>query len=133
MARPSDDQLRSILEDMVIARVQARRLWNLQRQGQVGTVAPIDGHEAAIVGAVHALDPDQDWVVPQYREPLALRRYGPEILDRYMLYNLGHPAGGHIPGPTRVLPPQISLGTNLLDEKSVDAVLLVTEQNLFPN
>ena len=113
MARPSDDQLRSILEDMVTARVQARRLWNLQRQGQVGTVAPIDGHEAAIVGAVHALDPEHDWVVPQYREPLALRRYGPEILDRYLLYNLGHPAGGHIPDPIRVLPPQISLGTQI--------------------
>jgi pyruvate dehydrogenase E1 component alpha subunit len=113
MARPSDDQLQSILEDMVIARVQARRLWNLQRQGQVGTVAPIDGHEAAIVGAVHALDPEHDWVVPQYREPLALRRYGPEILDSYMLYNLGHPAGGHIPDPIRVLPPQISLGTQI--------------------
>ena len=113
MARPSDDQLQSILEDMVTARVQARRLWNLQRQGQVGTVAPIDGHEAAIVGAVHALDPEHDWVVPQYREPLALRRYGPEILDRYLLYNLGHPAGGHIPDPIRVLPPQISLGTQI--------------------
>ena len=113
MARPSDDQLRSILEDMVTARVQARRLWNLQRQGQVGTVAPIDGHEAAIVGAVHALDPEHDWVVPQYREPLALRRYGPEILDRYLLYNLGHPAGGHIPDPIRVLPSQISLGTQI--------------------
>ncbi len=113
MARPSDDQLRSILEDMVTARVQARRLWNLQRQGQVGTVAPIDGHEAAIVGAVHALDPEHDWVVPQYREPLALRRYGPEILDRYLLYNRGHPAGGHIPDPIRVLPPQISLGTQI--------------------
>ena len=113
MARPSDDQLQSILEDMVTARVQARRLWNLQRQGQVGTVAPIDGHEAAIVGAVHALDPEHDWVVPQYREPLALRRYGPEILDSYLLYNLGHPAGGHIPDPIRVLPPQISLGTQI--------------------
>ena len=67
MARPSDNQLRSILEDMVTARVQARRLWNLQRQGQVGTIAPIDGHEAAIVGAVHALDPEHDWVVPQDR------------------------------------------------------------------
>ncbi|MEE2767652.1 MAG: thiamine pyrophosphate-dependent enzyme [Actinomycetota bacterium] len=113
MAPPSDDQLRFILQDMVTARTQAGRLWNLQRQGQVGTVAPIDGHEATTVGAVHALDPDQDWVVPQYREPLALCRYGPEILESYMLYNLGHPAGGHIPAPTRVLPPQISLGTQI--------------------
>jgi len=110
---PSDTQLREILVDMVTARTQSGRLWNLQRQGQVGTVAPIDGHEATIVAAAHALDTDHDWVVPQYREPLALRRYGPEILERFMLYCLGHPAGGHIPDPIRVLPNQISLGTQI--------------------
>ena len=113
MTIPSDAQLREILVDMVMARTQSSRLWNLQRQGQVGTVAPIDGHEATIVAATHALDTNHDWVIPQYREPLALRRYGPEILNRFMLYNLGHPAGGHIPDPIRVLPNQISLGTQI--------------------
>ena len=113
MAKPNDKQLQMILEDMVIARTQAGRLWNLQRQGQVGTIAPIDGHEAAVVGAVHALEPESDWVLPQYREPLGLRRYGPEVLDTFMLYNLGHPAGGHIPEPVKVAPSQISLGASI--------------------
>ena len=113
MAKPNDKQLQMILEDMVIARTQAGRLWNLQRQGQVGTIAPIDGHEAAVVGAVHALEPKSDWVLPQYREPLGLRRYGPEVLDTFMLYNLGHPAGGHIPDPVKVAPSQISLGASI--------------------
>ena len=113
MAKPNDKQLQMILEDMVIARTQAGRLWNLQRQGQVGTIAPIDGHEAAVVGAVHALEPESDWVLPQYREPLGLRRYGPEVLDTFMLYNLGHPAGGHIPDPVKVAPSQISLGASI--------------------
>ena len=113
MTIPSDAQLREILVDMVIARTQSGRLWNLQRQGQVGTVAPVDGHEATIVAATHALDTEHDWVIPQYREPLALRRYGPEILECFMLYSLGHPAGGHIPDPIRVLPNQISLGTQI--------------------
>ena len=113
MAKPNDKQLQMILEDMVIARTQAGRLWNLQRQGQVGTIAPIDGHEAAVVGAVHALEPESDWVLPQYREPLGLRRYGPEVLDTFMLCNLGHPAGGHIPDPVKVAPSQISLGASI--------------------
>ena len=113
MAKPNDKQLQMILEDMVVARTQAGRLWNLQRQGQVGTIAPIDGHEAAVVGAVHALEPESDWVLPQYREPLGLRRYGPEVLDTFMLYNLGHPAGGHIPDPVKVAPSQISLGASI--------------------
>ena len=113
MAKPNDKQLQMILEDMIIARTQAGRLWNLQRQGQVGTIAPIDGHEAAVVGAVHALETESDWVLPQYREPLGLRRYGPEVLDTFMLYNLGHPAGGHIPDPVKVAPSQISLGASI--------------------
>ena len=113
MSRPDDKQLQMILEDMVVARTQAGRLWNLQRQGQVGTIAPIDGHEAAIVGAVHALEPESDWVLPQYREPLGLSRYGPEVLDAFMLYNLGHPAGGHIPDPIKVAPSQISLAASI--------------------
>ena len=113
MAKPNQKQLQMILEDMVVARTQAGRLWNLQRQGQVGTIAPIDGHEAAVVGAVHALETESDWVLPQYREPLGLRRYGPEVLDTFMLYNLGHPAGGHIPDPVKVAPSQISLGASI--------------------
>ncbi|MBC8364010.1 MAG: pyruvate dehydrogenase (acetyl-transferring) E1 component subunit alpha [Actinobacteria bacterium] len=113
MTRPSDGQRRQMLVDMVSARTQSQRMWNLQRQGQIGTVAPIDGHEATIVAAAHALDPAHDWVVPQYREPLALRRYGPEVLEQFLLYNIGHPAGGHIPAPIRVLPNQISLATQL--------------------
>ena len=113
MPKPNEKQLQMILEDMVVARTQAGRLWNLQRQGQVGTIAPIDGHEAAIVGAVHALETESDWVLPQYREPLGLRKYGPEVLDTFMLYNLGHPAGGHIPEPVKVAPSQISLGASI--------------------
>ena len=57
MARPTDEQRREMLVDMVTARIQSQRIWNLQRQGQEGTMAPIEGHEATIVGAVHALDP----------------------------------------------------------------------------
>ncbi|MBT4477097.1 MAG: pyruvate dehydrogenase (acetyl-transferring) E1 component subunit alpha, partial [Actinobacteria bacterium] len=40
----SDADRLSMLTDMVAARTQAGRLWNLQRQGRVGTLAPIDGH-----------------------------------------------------------------------------------------
>ena len=113
VTRPSDDQLRSMFVDMVSARTQAGRLWNLQRQGQVGTLAPIDGHEATVAATAHALDPAHDWILPQYREPLALQRFGPEVLDRYMLYNIGHPAGSCLPESVRVAPLQISLATQI--------------------
>ena len=113
MARPSDEQLRAILVDMVGARAQAGRLWNLQRQGQVGTLAPIDGHEAVVAATAHAMDPASDWILPQYREPLALQRFGPEVLEHYMLYNVGHPDGSRLPPSVRVAPLQISLATQI--------------------
>lgn len=107
------DDLREMMRLMVAARVNSTRAFNLQRQGRAGTNAPVDGSEAVVVGAAHALDPETDWVVPQYREQVALGRFGQEVLERYVLYLLGHPDGGHIPEPVRVWPPQISLATQI--------------------
>lgn len=103
-----------MLCEMIKGRIASERLWSLQRQGRIGTIAPIDGQEATVVGATWALDPETDWVLPQYREPLALGRYGPEVLNRFAAWAAGHPAGGHIPDPIRVFPPQISLATQIL-------------------
>ena len=55
---------------MVLERILDDRMLVLQRQGRIGFYGPALGQEAAIVGAVMALGPD-DWVVPQYREPAA--------------------------------------------------------------
>lgn len=105
--------VRSMYAHMLAARLFSTRVFNLQRQGRAGTNAPIDGSEAAVVGAAFALDPTKDWILPQYRELVGLERFGPDVLDRYVLYCIGHPDGGHIPEPTRVWPPQISLATQV--------------------
>jgi pyruvate dehydrogenase E1 component alpha subunit len=102
-----------MLTSMIGARVYSQRAFNLQRQGRAGTNAPVDGSEAVVVGSSWGLDPQRDWVLPQYRESVALQRFGPEVLERYVLYILGHPDGGHIPLPARVWPPQISLATQV--------------------
>lgn len=109
-----NEDLIAMLCEMIKARVASDRLWSLQRQGRIGTIAPIDGQEATTVGATWALDPSTDWVIPQYREPLALGRFGPEVLNRFAAWALGHPEGGHLPDPVRVFPPQISLATQIL-------------------
>lgn len=98
---------------MISSRVFSQRVFNLQRQGRAGTNAPVDGSEALLAGTSLALDPTTDWVLPQYRELVGLERFGPDVLDRYVLYTLGHPDGGNIPEPTRVWPPQISLATQV--------------------
>lgn len=115
--RPSDalsrEQCEAILVDMLRARRWSTRLFNLQRQGRAGTVAPVDGEEAAIVAPAHAMDPSVDWVFPQYREPVALSRFGDEVLEKVCLYERGHPEGSHYSPDVHVFPTQISIAAHL--------------------
>jgi pyruvate dehydrogenase E1 component subunit alpha len=108
-----DAELTDVMERMVAARVWSTRLFNLQRQGRIGTMAPIDGMEAAVIGTTAALDPAVDWVFPQYREPVALSRFGDEVIDTHVLYLLGHPEGGRYPDHVHVFPTQISLAAQI--------------------
>ncbi|MCP3910880.1 MAG: pyruvate dehydrogenase (acetyl-transferring) E1 component subunit alpha [Actinomycetia bacterium] len=111
--RLSDAQLQLVMTEMIGARAYSNRAFALQRQGRAATNAPVDGSEALVVGAAHALDPTTDWVVPQYREQVGLIRFGEEVVARYVLHILGHPEAGAIPEGTNVLPPQISLATQI--------------------
>ena len=65
------------------------------------------------------LGPARDWVLPQYREPVALGRYGSEVLRTYALYQWGHPAGGHFPAPVRVFINGRQLGTTPIANASI--------------
>jgi pyruvate dehydrogenase E1 component alpha subunit len=108
---PAD--LQDLLRRMIAARTFSSRCFSLQRQGRMGTMAPIDGAEALVVGAAAALDPAQDWVLPQYREMHGLLRFGEEVLTTTVRYLRGDPAGGHFPEPIRVWPPQIALAAQI--------------------
>ena len=108
-----DDELVDMLRTMVAARLYSTRLFNLQRQGRIGTMAPTDGSEALVVGAASALDPTQDWIFPQYREQVGLGRFGDSVIDTHVLYNMGHPAGGYYAEDVNVFPVQISLATQI--------------------
>lgn len=109
----SDSELQGLLREMISARLNSTRCFSLQRQGRSGTMAPIDGAEALVVGSAAALDPERDWVLPQYREPLGLSRFGEEVVARTVRYMRGDPAGGFIPEPIRVWPQQIALAAQL--------------------
>ncbi len=110
---PSDHELVDIMERMIAGQVYSSRCFNLQRQGRMGTMAPIDGSEALVAGAASALDPTTDWVFPQYREQYALGRFGDELVDRIVLYNMGHPDGGAYSPELHVFPFQISLACQI--------------------
>jgi pyruvate dehydrogenase E1 component alpha subunit len=106
-------ELQDLLRRMIAARTYSSRCFSLQRQGRMGTMAPIDGAEAMVVGAAAALDPATDWVLPQYREMHGLLRFGDEVLTTTVRYLRGDPAGGHFPAPIRIWPPQIALAAQI--------------------
>jgi pyruvate dehydrogenase E1 component alpha subunit len=61
------DSIFALYRDMVIARRFCNEATALQRQGQLALWAPLQGQEAAQIGAGHALR-STDWVFPSYRE-----------------------------------------------------------------
>lgn len=63
----SGDEILSMYRDMVIIRRLCNESTSLQRQGQLALWAPIQGQEAAQIGAGRALDP-MDFTFPTYRE-----------------------------------------------------------------
>jgi pyruvate dehydrogenase E1 component alpha subunit len=65
-----DELLLKLYKAMLLGRRFDERLLNLQRQGRIGTFAPISGQEASQLGAVALLEPD-DWFVPSFRETAA--------------------------------------------------------------
>ncbi|RVW02673.1 pyruvate dehydrogenase (acetyl-transferring) E1 component subunit alpha [Rhodococcus xishaensis] len=77
------EQLRSLYEDMVVARRIDTEATALQRQGQLGIWAPLIGQEAAQVGSVRALDPE-DYIFISYREHAVAycRGVDPAVLTR---------------------------------------------------
>ncbi len=106
------EELLELLRLMVLSRVFDDKAFSLQRQGRFGTFSPVNGQEASVVGSAAALDPQRDWIVPQYREMPALVRHGLP-LSRFMAYFMGNPIGGQIPEGVRCLPVQISLAAQL--------------------
>lgn len=63
----TDDEIRRMYEVMVLARVFDQRALNLQREGRIGTYAPILGQEASQIGSALALE-KTDWIFPSFRE-----------------------------------------------------------------
>ncbi len=63
----SPELLKRLYTEMVAGRACDRRMMAFQRQGRMGTFAPMEGQEAICIGAALALQPE-DWVFPSYRE-----------------------------------------------------------------
>ena len=91
------DFLVRLYRAMLLGRKFDERQLSLQRQGRIGTFAPITGQEAQI-GFVAALQPS-DWFVPSFRE-VAAQLWRGERMESILLHNGGFkdPGGEEEPG-----------------------------------
>src|SRR5206468_2694790 len=69
--RLSPAELKSLYRAMLLGRRFDERMVRLQRQGRIGTFAPIKGQEASQLGSVFTLRAT-DWMVPSFRETAAM-------------------------------------------------------------
>jgi pyruvate dehydrogenase E1 component alpha subunit len=105
------DALRLLYRTMVLARQLDLRMLSLQRQGRMGTFAPLMGQEAAQVGSAFALEPT-DWLVPSFREAAAYITRGLPLKDTLLLF-MGREEGNIIPKDQRALPVNIPVASQL--------------------
>jgi pyruvate dehydrogenase E1 component alpha subunit len=107
-----DEFLLKLHRFMLSGRRFDERMLKLQRQGRIGTFAPIKGQEAANVGTVAALR-SSDWMVVAFREAAGELMRGRSMED-LLLYYGGYNEGGYIPEDVNNLPTSIPVGSQTL-------------------
>ncbi len=106
-----EDVLLKLYRAMLLGRRFDERMLILQRQGKLGTFAPVKGQEAQ-VGAAAALTSD-DWIVTSFREaPVEIFRGKP--LESILLSYSGYNEGGRLPDGLNQLPISIPVGTHMI-------------------
>src|SRR2546429_7732011 len=95
--------LKRMYRTMVLGRRLDERMVRLQRQGRIGTFAPIKGQEASQIGAVATLRPE-DWMVPSFRETAAMLWRGRAAGRAPPRFSPVPPGGGA--GPPTPRPPR---------------------------
>lgn len=108
----SDETIRDLYRKMVLTRMIDQKALFLQRQGRLGTYAPVQGQEAAQIGSAYALR-KSDWVFPSFRETGVLYMHGVPLRDIY-LYWMGNEIGQKVPEDVNVFPISVPVGTHLL-------------------
>lgn len=107
------DELKDWYRWMLMARRVDERLLKLQRQGRIGTFPQATGHEAISLGSIVAINKENDWFVPAYRE-LAGFLYRGWTLETILLYWSGLEEGAVPPQGVHDLPICVPVASQLL-------------------
>jgi len=106
-----DKTLLHMYKTMALARVADIKALQYQRQGRMLTYAPVQGQEAAQIGPMAALEP-QDWLAPAFRE-FAAMLYKGVTLEQLYLYWYGNEIGSKFADDVNVLPVNIPIGSQI--------------------
>jgi len=104
-------ELKRLYRAMLLGRRLDERMIRLQRQGRIGTFAPIKGQEASQLGTVFTLR-KTDWMVPSFRETAAMLWRGWPI-EKILLLFAGYLEGGQPAPEQHDLPITIPVATQL--------------------
>ncbi|MBI4055334.1 MAG: pyruvate dehydrogenase (acetyl-transferring) E1 component subunit alpha [Elusimicrobia bacterium] len=105
------DQIREIYRLMVTSRRFDEKAFRLQRQGRLGTYAPISGQEASQVAPPYCLQ-KSDWMVPTYRSAGAYYTRGVPFKN-ILIYWGGDARGARVAPDQRDLFPTICIATQI--------------------
>ncbi|OGK77536.1 MAG: pyruvate dehydrogenase (acetyl-transferring) E1 component subunit alpha [Candidatus Rokubacteria bacterium GWA2_73_35] len=104
-------ELRALWRAMLLGRRLDERMVRLQRQGRIGTFAPIKGQEASQIGSAATLR-KTDWMVPSFRETAAMIMRGWPI-EKLLLLFAGYLEGAEPAPDQHDLPITIPVATQL--------------------
>lgn len=107
-----DDLLLKLHRGMLLARRFDERLLSLQRQGRIGTFAPIKGQEASQLGTVVHLRPS-DWMAPCFRE-MAAELWRGKPMESVILSYGGYAEGADVGERRNDLPIAIPVASQVL-------------------
>ena len=109
----TDDDVIYMYEQMTIGRHFDEVAFKLQRSGRMGTYPQNKGQEAAAIASGYAARKGVDWLVPCYRENLALFHHGLPM-HYILLHWMGDERGNQIPEGVNMTPLAIPIGTQML-------------------
>lgn len=126
----SDEDVVFLYEQMSICRHYDEIAFKLQRSGRMGTYPQNKGQEAGPAGAGLALKhhSDENWLVPCYRENIALFLNGLPM-EKILLHWMGDERGNQIPDGVNILPISIPIGTHPLHAAGIAWALKYRKQN----
>ncbi len=106
-----EERMLDLYRRMIVTRVFDQRALSLQRQGRIGTYAPVNGQEAAQVASALALEPDE-WMFPTYRDYGAMYTHGASLRN-LILFPMGYPDGVRVPEGVGMHAVSISIATHV--------------------